>query len=104
MHDLIIVYITSPSSDKARELVHHLLMQKLIACANIVPMISMYWWQGSITQEEESIIIAKTEKRMWDILQQEVIALHPYKVPCILAVPVQANKSYGDFVTHEIIK
>lgn len=103
MNDIIIVYITSPST-YAQELVHHLLTQNLIACATIIPASSMYWWQGSLVQESESIVIAKTDKSIWDRLQRAILEVHPYDIPCIITFPALTTKEYSDFITHAVNK
>ncbi len=101
--DLIMIYITVPVVN-AERLVQFLLEKKLIACATIFSAMSMYWWQGAIEHDKESIIIAKTMKSVWHRIQQEIMSVHPYAVPCILAWAVKANKTYNDFVAHAIIR
>lgn len=102
MNELIIVYITNPSLEKAQEIAHHLLEKRLIACANIVQSNSVYWWEGKIAKEVEALVIAKTLATHYENIKQEVIAIHPYTVPCIVKIPIEANKAYVEFVQKEV--
>lgn len=78
---------TFPTQDEAVKVSKVLLQERLIACANIVPAIqSLYWWQDSIQEEQEVLLLVKTQKE----LEQEVIdriqTLHSYDVPAIYAI------------------
>ena len=104
MSNLIIIYITNPSQEKAQEVVRYLLKRRLIACANIIQAGSWYWWQGAITQEGEAIIIAKTVASLYKEIKKEVATIHPYEVPCIIKISIDANQSYSKFITNEVGK
>ncbi len=104
MNDLIIVYITNPSMEKAQSVAHHLLEKRLIACANIVQSNSLYRWEGKIAKETEALLIAKTLATHYENIKQEVIAIHPYTVSCIVKIPIEANESYVEFVQKEVMQ
>jgi len=44
----IFVYITNPTKKEAEKIARHLLEKHLIACANIFPIESFYWWKKKI--------------------------------------------------------
>jgi periplasmic divalent cation tolerance protein len=46
MGELAFFYITNPSKEEAKRIAKHLLDKRIIACANIFPIESMYWWDG----------------------------------------------------------
>jgi periplasmic divalent cation tolerance protein len=108
MHNnqLLMVYITNPSEQKAQEIAKHLLEKKLIACANVLsaPVHSMCVWEGRVAQEDEVVLIAKTVPALFDELVQEVQAMHPYSVPCIMAIPAHANAKFVEFVVHAVTR
>ncbi len=91
----IVILITTPK-DKAQHIIRHLLEQKLIACGNIVKEVqSLYWWEGKICDDEESLIILKTKSSLFHKVIKEVKKVHPYKIPEIIALGLNnGNKEY----------
>lgn len=100
--DFIFVYITAPSEDKARKVAKHLLEKRLIACANIFPIRSLYRWKGEIKDESEHVVIAKTAEAKYEEVKKEVEEIHPYDVPCITKVPVSPNQAFSDWIEDEV--
>ncbi|HEX9028846.1 MAG TPA: divalent-cation tolerance protein CutA, partial [Anaerolineales bacterium] len=78
-----------------------LLEQKLAACVNILPQLrSLYIWQGQIHDDEEAMLLVKTRAELFETqLIPAVKMVHPYEVPEIIALPVQAgSKDYLDWI------
>ena len=82
-----VVLCTAPLS-AGPELVRTLVEEKLVACGNIVPVSSIYRWQGQIEAADEALIIFKTTAKAWPRLKQRVSQLHPYEVPELLLLGV----------------
>ena len=97
-----IVYITHESEAAARQLTEVLLGEKLIACANLFPITSAYWWQGAVARESEWVSIVKTIPENWMALQARVEALHPYDVPCIMRLEANANAAYEKWIRDSV--
>jgi periplasmic divalent cation tolerance protein len=90
----IIVYITVPSREVGQQIADALLEGKLVACVNIVPEISsIFHWQGSIEQDDELLLIAKTRAALFDRLATTVKRIHPYDVPEVIAMPIVAGSN-----------
>ena len=100
----IAVYITHESREAAQKVVDHLLHRKCIACANVFPITSAYWWQGNISNDEEWVSIVKTTSENWAWLEREVSSIHPYDVPCIMKMEVEANQAYEAWIHNEVQK
>lgn len=80
--DPILVYVTAPDPDTAKNLIRGALDKKLVACANLVPGIeSFFWWQGSIESANEVLILFKTVYAMAPQLESYVRETHPYEIP-----------------------
>lgn len=87
----VFVYVTAPSMEEARKIVDAVIVDRLAACANIIPsMTSVYHWKGEIAQSAETVVIFKTRDELFPALKQRVEELHSYKTPCIVALPVVA--------------
>ncbi len=97
----IIIYVTHKNLEEAEKITSHLLQKKLIACANLFPIKSAYWWEGKIESSDEVVSILKTKKENWEKVKLEIKKVHPYKVPCIMKIDVEANKDYEDWINSE---
>jgi periplasmic divalent cation tolerance protein len=88
----LVVLVTAPSEAKARELGRRLVDERLAACANVVPGItSIFEWEGQREETSEALLLIKTRAERYAALQQRVLELHPYSVPEVLALAVQAG-------------
>lgn len=76
------VYITAPT-DAAEDIAQTLVEERLAACVNQVSCDSVYRWDGEIHEDEETILLAKTTDDRYDELQERLLEIHPYDVPCI---------------------
>jgi periplasmic divalent cation tolerance protein len=94
-----LVYMTFPNREAALVVARHLIEARLAACANLIDgMTSLYRWEGSIAQDEEVVLIAKTVGERMAALKAAVLERHPYKVPCIVALPLDAQASHAPFL------
>ena len=99
---MTLVYITCRDSKEAEKISLHLLKKRLIACANIFPIKSVYWWKGKIVNDKENVIIAKTNNKNFKKLESEVKKIHSYEIQCILRINATANKEYLEWLNKEI--
>ena len=98
---MALVYITCKDEKEAVKLSKYLLEKRLIACSNLFPIRSMYWWKGKIQDEKEYVILAKTLGKNYNKIKEEVSKIHSYDIPCILKIDAEANESYGRWVKKE---
>ena len=99
---MTLVYITCKNKKEAEQISLHLLRKRWIACANIFPIKSMYWWSKEIVNEKEHVIILKTNNKNFRKVETEVKKLHSYKIPCILKINAIANKEYEIWANKEM--
>ncbi len=89
---VIVVLVSCPTRAVARRLSLQLVKQRLAACVNTIPGIeSMFTWQEKTEHCREVLLLIKTTTRRFERLRQTILSLHPYDVPEILALPVQAG-------------
>jgi periplasmic divalent cation tolerance protein len=78
--------------DAAERIAAGLLERRLVACVNAVPgVVSRYWWHDKLEKEEETLLVLKTEARQVPAVIAALDELHPYDVPELLALPVDAG-------------
>ena len=91
-----IINCTAGNKEEALKISRELVKKKLIACSNIIPSItSVYSWEGRISGEAEVLMLMKTKTALFDRVKEEILKLHSYEVPEIIAVPViNGSESY----------
>ena len=98
------LYITASNREEAISLSRELLAARLIACANLVDgATSLYWWQGEIEHESESLIIAKSVDSHLEAITARVKELHSYDCPCVVATPITGgNPDYIKWLQEQV--
>lgn len=91
---MILIFCTFGNKKAAHELGKQLLNKKLIACYNMTPVESAYWWKGKILDENEILMIMKTNKKFEEV-QKFITEHHSYNTPEIIGVKTQSvGKKY----------
>ena len=100
---VLVVFCTVPTPEKGKEIGSTLVTERLCACVNVVKDLeSIYWWQAKVTNDPEALMILKTTVARYDALEERLLALHPYSVPEILALPVMNGaEKYLEWVNSE---
>ncbi len=87
-----VVLVTAPGEEAAERLVRALVTEGVVACGTIVPgALSIYTWRGTIESEREALVLLKTTEAGVARVLERVPALHPYEVPEVLVLPVEAG-------------
>jgi periplasmic divalent cation tolerance protein len=88
----LVVLTTLPDPEAAHRFVRTLVEARVVACGTILgDARSVYRWQGAIEEAAEVQVILKTRRERWDALVEAVREAHPYDVPELLALPVDAG-------------
>lgn len=103
-NEFSLYYTTWPDEAGARRAAQILLEEKLVACANLFPVMeSQYWWEGKIESSKECVLILKSRADLQSSLQKRVEALHPYQVPCFLELVVNSgNNNYLNWLNESL--
>jgi periplasmic divalent cation tolerance protein len=92
-----IIYITTSGVEEAKKIAKTLLEEKIVACANIIPVMeSIYWWDGDLEEDVESILLVKTSSELVDKVIDKVEEIHSYQTPC--ALEIQIKKGSKDYL------
>ncbi len=87
-HEHISIYATFPDRESARRVARALVDEGLVACANLVPIESIYAWQGRTEEASEWAAWLKTRRTLYHRVEARIRALHSYDVPAIVAYPL----------------
>ncbi len=94
MTEAVVVLVTAPTPERAAEIARAAVAERLAACGNVVPGVrSIYRWEGRVQDEAEALLVLKTTRARFEALRDRVLALHPYQVPEVIALPVEAGSA-----------
>jgi len=92
--DISLFYITAKDLHEAQSIGRSLVKERIAACANIFdPVHSIYHWEGSLCESEETVLVVKTKKALATALINRVRELHSYTCPCIVELPIVSGNS-----------
>lgn len=99
----LVVLVTGPE-DEMIELARMLVNAGLAACVNVLKSVkSIYWWEGRVNEDVESLLVIKTESDRLEDLMNFVKKYHPYKVPEIISLNVvSGNPEYLKWVSDSV--
>jgi periplasmic divalent cation tolerance protein len=94
-----VVVTTIDSETKAKEIGQAALAAKLAACVQILPIRSLYEWNGELRDEPELMVQMKARAEDYDALAAAIRVLHSYDVPEILRFDIaEGEPAYLDWV------
>ncbi|MCK4585419.1 divalent-cation tolerance protein CutA [candidate division WOR-3 bacterium] len=92
-----IVYVTFPKKQVAKDIAKILIREKLIACANIFKIDSLYTWKGKLEEDSEYSTFLKTRKDLYTKIEKRILELHPYECPAIIEIPI--TDGFSDYLS-----
>jgi periplasmic divalent cation tolerance protein len=94
--EFVVVFVTVPDAAVGATLGRTLVEERLAACVNVLPGLrSIYEFEGKLCDESEALCLVKTRRALYPALRDRVSALHPYRVPEIVALPIAlGNEPY----------
>jgi periplasmic divalent cation tolerance protein len=97
------VIVTADSEEWLVSFTRSLVEDRLVACGqHIGPIRSIYRWAGAIHDDRELRVALHTRSSLVQHIIERGRQSHPYDVPCVLALPVQAgNPDYVSWVIQE---
>lgn len=81
------ILTTLPGEEDARRMADLLVDERLAACVQIMPIASVYRWQGVRTRASEFLLMIKTRTDLQGRAMDRIRSVHSYSVPEIVAVP-----------------
>ena len=82
------VLVTCKDETEARSLASMIVHDKLAACVQMNPVVSVYTWKGQVQTETEVRLTIKTRTALYPALESFILKHHPYELPQILQVPI----------------
>jgi periplasmic divalent cation tolerance protein len=101
--DALIAFCTCPDAAVADRIARTLVEERLAACVNRLPGVeSTYRWNGEVSVDEEVLLVIKTSRSRYASLEARIVALHPYEVPEVVAIPIgEGHAAYLAWIARE---
>jgi len=65
-----------------------LVMRRLAACVQLLPINSVYSWKGEICDDDEVVLLIKSSAALFDEIATAIKDAHSYEVPEIIQLPI----------------
>ncbi|SEO75172.1 divalent cation tolerance protein [Trujillonella endophytica] len=86
------VVVTAPDPEWLAGLTRDLVEQRVAACGHLLPAVrSIYRWDGEVHDEPEARVGLHTRRALVPAIVEHVTAVHPYDVPCVIALPLRGG-------------
>jgi len=83
------VVVTATDADWLAGFTSTLVEERLAACGHLLGAIrSVYRWEGAVHDEPEARVALHTRRSLVDAVVARTAELHPYEVPCVIAMPL----------------
>jgi len=101
---LIQIQCSVPSKKVGKLIARTLVEEHLVACVNILPkVVSFYIYDDQFCEDEELLLLIKTDQSQYTAVEKRIIQLHPYEIPEIIAIKVdKASKPYQKWAAQAI--
>lgn len=97
--NFIIVETTCSNMSLAKKLAKILLEEKLAACIHLQKMISLYFWEEKLENDQEVLLSIKTKNSKFLRIEKTIKKHHEYKLPQIIAIPIiKGSKDYLSWI------
>lgn len=98
---LVEVRVSCPDEATAAAIGAAAVEGRLAACAHVVPLRSIYRWQGEVHRETEYAVALRTRETLVERLAGLIAAMHPYELPAIMSYPCRADAATTRWVETE---
>jgi periplasmic divalent cation tolerance protein len=87
-----VVCVTTGNRGEAERIAAALVKWKMAACVSILSGVeSTFWWEGKIDTASEFLLLVKTTMDRFPDVEAAVKEYHSYKVPEIVALPIETG-------------
>ncbi len=93
-----VVFCSVPVGE-AKGLARKIIEARVAACVQIVPQVqSVYHWKGDVCEDEEALLLIKTDASVLQELTTLIKQAHSYSVPEIVSVAIEDGEGNLDYL------
>lgn len=95
-----VILTTAGSPQEAESLADGLVRQKLVACAQLLPIGSIYMWEGKVEKDSEVLLLLKARTDLYEQIESHILEKHSYDTPEVLRLDVaQGSPGYLSWIS-----
>lgn len=83
-----VVLTTAGNKEEAVRITEALVSAKLAACVQFVTIDSYYFWEGEVQNDPEILLLIKSLKGDYSMIEETIKASHSYDVPEIIQLDI----------------
>ncbi|PNQ68056.1 divalent-cation tolerance protein CutA [Vibrio sagamiensis] len=87
-HEYCMVLSTVGTIENRDMIIKSLLEEQLAACIQVVSIESHYVWKSKVCSDPEWLLIIKTRKDLYALVEDKIQNLHEYEIAQIVQVPI----------------
>lgn len=96
------VIITAPDAEWLSRFSTQLVEDRLCAAAHMLPIRTVYRWQGRVHDTTETRVALHTRMSLVPRIVDRTNREHPYDLPCVAALPiVGGSAAYAEWILQE---
>jgi periplasmic divalent cation tolerance protein len=95
---MLFALTTVATREDAQRLAQALVERRLVACAQMSLIESVYVWKGQVQQDSEWRLLLKTLPQCRQALEHAIQELHPYELPALVMFEAQASSEFAAWV------
>lgn len=99
---LSLVLTSEGSPEQAEALARELVGRRLVACASLLPVRSLYHWQGKLKSSDEVNLLLKTSPELLPALRAAIEELHSYETPEWIQWQAASDGAYGQWFSEQV--
>jgi periplasmic divalent cation tolerance protein len=92
------IALTNIPPEHGERVARLLVEEHVVACVNMYPIRSCYFWKGKLCFDEEITLMMKVSKEGVGRLKQRLCALHPYELPAFVVLDIDQEASLREYI------
>ncbi|MEK9194343.1 MAG: divalent-cation tolerance protein CutA [Patescibacteria group bacterium] len=102
---MVFIYTTCKDVIQAKELGKKIIKARVAVCVNIWPIESVYLWENDLKEENEAVLMIKTNEPKMAEIEEFLRKHHTYSTPFIGGVHIdRINHEYKEWATQQIVR
>ena len=98
----VLALTTEANLELASTLARSLLEDGLAACISLLPVQSLYRWEGQLCNDAEVQLLIKSQAALLSELEKAVHQRHSYALPQWLSWPADPSAGYGVWMSEQL--